>query len=118
MSHIEQPEGTTARHPLGLPGFVLFKGNRYSIKAIKNNLSSAPKIIVKVSELHADHELLRPASGDFEAGYGEFVVAKYEGKYILLLGRENFEAQQILKKGLTEFQARLLSNPMLKRCLD
>ena len=100
---------------------INFKDNRYTADQLGHQSSSGPMIEISSDDLHPDFttNVSFPKDMPEELQKRSPVFAKYEGKYVVLLGlgsvmescRKAGEGQVIRLKG------RLLSNPMLKRCL-
>jgi hypothetical protein len=99
---------------LPVSGYVTFKGHLYKLRAMQDNLNSAPKIEIKMSELHPDGENL-VLQGNGVPAEAEPIFAKYEGAYVVLVGTS--AVQRAKQEGTLFLRGRLLSNPMLKRCM-
>lgn len=103
------------------PPTIQFKDNLYSAEAIQTCSKSGPMIEISSDQLHDYFFTLVSLPRDMpdELQKQTPVFAKYEGKYVLLLGlakvmeryRSAGEGNAIKLKG------RLVSNPMLKRCV-
>ena len=101
--------------------FVRFKDNQYSAEALARQSSSGPMIEIGSDELHDNFiSMVTTAPGlSPELMSRAPVFAKYEGKYVVLLGQQTVAAIAA-KLGVGEsakLKGRLLSNPMLKRCI-
>ena len=100
---------------------VNFKENRYSADALAHSSGSGPMIEISSDELHDNFiSMVRTTPGlPPELMNRVPVFAKYEGKYVVLLGATTvIEAHRKAEKGEPyKLKGRLLSNPMLKRCL-
>ncbi len=95
---------------------ITFKGNRYKSGLLSDNakMNGTPTIEVKTTELHPNFETMVSSIGELPLGH-EPVFAKYEGSYVVLLGKE--KVLQGKQEGKLFIRGKLLSNPMLKRCL-
>jgi hypothetical protein len=91
--------------------YLKFKGNIYGIGKLQ--AQAGTKISFERAELHDDFQRLVEITSDIPTVVEEIepIFAKWEGKYVVLLG---------LKKALEQFQAggkmsgKLLANPVLK----
>lgn len=100
---------------------VHFKENKYSADQLSHQSSSGPMIEIGSDELHDNFiSMVQTTPGlPPELMNRTPVFAKYEGKYVVLLGVSTvLEAHRKAEKGESyQLKGRLLSNPMLKRCL-
>ncbi len=100
---------------------VGFKENRYSADALAHTSGAGPMIEISSNELHDNFiSMVKTVPGlPPELMSRTPVFAKYEGKYVVLLGVSTvLEAHRKAEKGESyQLKGRLLSNPMLKRCL-
>lgn len=92
--------------------YITFKGNRYRVAKLLDNAGAAPLIETTIDTLHTDSLLV---GGKPSVSLTHPVLAKYEGSYVVLLGQELVEQQK--QEGVLFIRGRLLSNPVLKRCL-
>ena len=100
---------------------VHFKENKYSADQLSHQSSSGPMIEIDSSELHDNFITMVSLPRDMpeEMQKRTPVFAKYEGKYVVLLGGQSVSVA-LAKVAVGEsikLKGRLLSNPMLKRCL-
>lgn len=96
---------------------ICFKGRYYVVDLLRKQ--TGPEIQVKTEELADDIENAakesRPMSEEIQNL--KPVFAKYEGKYVVLLGLKAV-LDQLRKDGHNAtIKGRLLSNPVLKRCV-
>lgn len=95
---------------------ILFKGNRYSTALLSKQ--AGPSISIEPHDLHPDAEIVKSWNGTvsspLEDDMGLPVFAKYEGKYVALLGAGTVAA---CLKDNKPLKGKLLSNPTLKRAL-
>ncbi len=100
---------------------VRFKENQYSAELLSSQSSSGPMIEISSDELHDNFVSMVTATPGLPAELMNRapVFAKYEGKYVVLLGAgAAIEAYRKAPQGETfKLKGRLLSNPMLKRCI-
>lgn len=91
---------------------VHFKDNNYDIALLR--MQAGPKIEVGKSELHSTvFAQVRVAELPLADLYSyDPIFAKYEGKYVIVLGHKAAE-DQLTKNG--KMTGKLLSNPTLKR---
>jgi hypothetical protein len=99
---------------------VRFKDNTYSADILRAQSGSGPVIEINGAELHEKFDTLVSTTVEASEKLNKNtpIFTKYEGKYVVLLGLEivlanisNAEGQPVKLKG------RLVSSPMLKRCL-
>lgn len=93
---------------------VLFKGNYYTVKGLR--AQRGPIISVEQKDLCTDPKIVAKASRELpeEVDNGHVVFAKYEGKYVVLIGIN------VALRAMVEDVAvpgKLLSNPTLKNAL-
>ncbi len=100
---------------------VRFKDNQYSADQLSHQSSSGPMIEIGSDELHDNFISMVQTSPGLppELMNRTPVFAKYEGKYVVLLGASSvIDAHRNAAKGEPyKLKGRLLSNPMLKRCI-
>ena len=100
---------------------INFKNNRYTVDQLGRQSSSGPMIEISSDDLHPDFitNVSFPKDMPEELQKRSPVFAKYEGKYVVLLGGQSVSVA-LAKVAVGEsikLKGRLLSNPMLKRCL-
>lgn len=89
---------------------IVFKGKKYSVPKLQNQ--TGPMLELTAGQLHADSNSL--VEGTHEVLQGDYslpLVNKFEGFYVVLLGRKAFAEAAISKKPV---KCRLISNPTLK----
>ena len=100
---------------------VRFKDNQYSADQLGHQSSSGPLIEISSDELHDNFISMVSTTPGLppEMMNRTPVFAKYEGKYVVLLGLGSIMASyRSVKEGQSiKLKGRLLSNPMLKRCI-
>lgn len=100
---------------------VRFKDNRYSADQLSHQSSSGPMIEIGSEELHDNFSSMVQISPGLppELLNRTPIFAKYEGKYVVLLGGGSMiDARRKASNGEPyKLKGRLLSNPMLKRCI-
>lgn len=100
---------------------VGFKDNKYLVDQIGHQSSSGPMIEISSDELHENFITMVsfPRELPEELQNRTPIFAKYEGKYVVLLGLGSIMASyRSVKEGQSiKLKGRLLSNPMLKRCI-
>jgi hypothetical protein len=98
--------------------FIAFKGHQYNAEAVLAHLAMAPAVEVPQAALsHEANVEPRDKLTDrvrAKLFYREPVFAKFEGKFVVLLG-EHTAAAELAQQG--KVKGRLISNPTLKRCL-
>lgn len=94
---------------------IIFKGNFYDVPMLLKQ--TGPMITVPENELNDVEENAAKASRDLPEdvlNYSTPVFAKYEGKYVVLLGAQALEKAVKEKRTIV---GRFLSNPTLKRAI-
>lgn len=100
---------------------VQFKDNRYSAELLNLQSGSGPMIEIDSEELHENFitivSLSNQSSEEMQKRVPVF--AKYEGKYVVLLGLSTVmeSCRESGNNSSVKLKGRLLSNPMLKRCI-
>lgn len=111
VEEVKEPIDPTSRD------LILFKDRFYAVELLRKQ--AGPEIQVKVEELAADIENAakesRPMSEEIQNL--KPVFAKYEGHYVVLLGLKTVLAQLRTDGHNAVIKGRLLSNPVLKRCV-
>jgi hypothetical protein len=111
--HVDVPTPQKAEDPKDALRLT-FKGNDYNVgKLLK---LAGTSITFKHEDLHEDYLTLAEFKGEMPEDVQNHgpVVAKYEGKFVVLLGIKKIGEQFRAGKGFT---ARLLSNPVLKNAV-
>lgn len=110
--HVETSVAPTI-DPKDIP-LISFKGNRYDISKLLKLAGTS--ITFKHEDLHEAYLTLASFEGAMSDDVRDHVpiVAKYEGKFVVLLGIKKIGEQFRAGKG---YSARLLSNPVLKNAV-
>lgn len=96
--------------------FVVFKGNYYAIASLR--VQSGPMITIRPEELHEDQSvrIWPEVMNIVELDRAAPLFAKYEGKYVVLLGKHHME-RLLAETRPALLEGKLLSNPTLKRAV-
>lgn len=92
---------------------IVFKNKKYSTSKLMR--LAGPMLEISPGDLHADSNSLVEGYPDvLNADYSLPLVNKYEGFYVVLLGRKAFEQAIIDKQPI---KCKLISNPTLKNAV-
>lgn len=92
---------------------IVFKGKKYSVPKLQNQ--TGPMLELTAGQLHAESNSL--VEGTHEVLHGDYslpLVNKFEGFYVVLIGRKAFEEAAVNKQPV---KCRLISNPTLKNTI-
>lgn len=99
---------------------MFFKGNHYAVEMLRAQSKGGPLIEISRSELQGI-AAMPTSSRELPAEVLDLapVFAKYEGKYVVLLGMKSIvdRLSTVPEEADIKFKGRLLSNPSLKRCI-
>lgn len=96
-----------------LAGCIVFKNKKYSVGKLQR--LTGPMLEINPGDLHADSSSLVEGYPEvLNADYSLPLVNKFEGFYVVLLGRKAFDQAIIDKKPI---KCKLISNPTLKNAV-
>ena len=105
-------EVKTATKPK-LADCVVYKNKKYDLNRLMRQ--SGPILEINVGQLHAESNSLVEGTREvLQADYSLPLVNKFEGFYVVLLGRKAFDEAIISKQPV---KCRLISNPALKNAV-